>query len=199
MARRPARLVAGTALLLVAAGAAAGCSSINELLQLEERIERRGYSVSSTFHDDFGAGRDEVQIEASRNRGQAPPDGTEEIAGIVWDTYPRRFDTVAVRLDDDARTFSRGDLQERFGLRAERLDEREFSDDVRSGIRGVAIGAAVAVGLGIVAIVVTIVLLRRNRRRHPPPPPPPPPPGYGTGWYPPPPPPGPPPGYGPPS
>jgi hypothetical protein len=192
--RRSARLVA-IALAAAAVVGTGACSTIDELIQLEERIERRGYDVSSTFHDDFGSNRNEVEVIAEQRRGRPGPAGQEEIAGIVWETYPRRFDTVVVDLDDDAVRFTRGDLQEDFGPRPARLDEREFGDDVRSGIRGVAIGAAIALGFGLVAIITTVVVLRRRNRRDPPSAPPPP-IGYGPGgWRPPPPPPTPPPGW----
>lgn len=195
MGRRSTGLVA--LLLCGATAAVAGCSTINELIQLQDRIEREGYEVSNAFHDDFGSSLNEVQIEATTGRGEEPPAGTEEIAEIVWQTYPRRFDTVAVELDADSRTFSRSQLQERFGPRPEQLDERAFGDDLRSGIRGIAIGALIAIGVGVVAIITTIVLVRRSRRNNPPRPPQAPPPGYyggAPGWYPPPAPPPPPPG-----
>jgi hypothetical protein len=196
MAGRSPRLVAAAAGIVAAAALVAGCGAVSELIQLEQRIERQGYEVTSTFHDDFGTARNEVQVVASSGRGEPPPEGNEEIAGIVWETYPRRFDRVAVRLDGNEVLFSRSQLQERFGPRAARLDEREFSDDLEEGIRSVAIGATVVLGIGLLAIVATVLLLRRRRNRNPPPPPPPQ-AGYGAGaaWYPPPPPPGPPPGW----
>jgi hypothetical protein len=196
MGGRPARLVA--LLLTGALALVVGCGAVSALIDLEERIERRGYEVSNTFHEDFGRGRNEVQIEASVGSGTQPPDGNLEIAGVVWNTYPRRFDRVVVTLDDQVGSFSRGDLQEDFGPRDARLDEREFSDDLEEGIRTVAIVAGVVLAVGIAAIITTVVVLRRRRDRRPPPPPP----GYGAGpapgWFPPPPPPGPPPGWQPP-
>jgi hypothetical protein len=199
VARRPARLVALAAAFVALAVGATACSSISELLELQERIEREGYRVGDVFHDDFGGSRNEVQIDASTNRGLEPPEGQEEIAGIVWETYPRRFDSVSVTLDDDVATFSRGQLQERFGLRAARLDEREFSDDVSGAIRSAAIAGLI--GLVVIvagAIAIVVAVRRRRRRRGPPAPPPPPGSGPGAGWTPPPPPPGPPPGWVPP-
>jgi hypothetical protein len=199
--RLVARVAAGSAIAL-AGVLGAGCSAVSELIQLEERIERAGYEVESTFHDDFGTSTNEVQVEANTGRGQDPPEGNDEIAGIVWETYPRRFDRVFVRLDGTDQLYSRAQLQEQFGVRDARLDEREFGDDIQEGIRSVAIGAAVVIGIGLVAIVVTVVMLRRRRSKNPPPPP-----GFGSGygpghgspgWYPPPPPPGPPPGWQPP-
>lgn len=209
MGGRSARLVARAVVGLAAIAGAVGlgaCSGLDELNQLQERIEREGYDVSSTFHDDFGSDDNEVEIIAERGRGEIGRDGQLEIAGVVWETYPRRFSSVVVELDDDAVRFSRSTLQERFGPRAEQLDERDFGDDVRSGMRGVATGMAIAVGVGLLAIIVTVVLLRRRRKRNPPPPPPPSPYGWQPmpappppsapppGWSPPPPPPGPPPG-----
>lgn len=197
MARRPARLVALAAALVALAVGATACSSISELLELQERIEREGYRVGDVFHDDFGGSRNEVQVDASTGRGLEPPEGQEEIAGIVWETYPRRFDSVSVTLDDDVATFSRGQLQERFGQRAARLDEREFSDDVSGAIRGAAIAGSIGLVVIVAATIAIVVAVRRRRgRRGPPPPPTAHPPG--AGWAPPPPPPGPPPGWVPP-
>lgn len=202
MGRRPPRLVAAKAGLVAAVAvvglAGSGCAGLGELNQLQDRIERDGYDVSSVFHEDFGSDENQVEVVAERGRGETGLDGQLEIAGVVWETYPRTFDHVLVELDDDSVRFSRGTLQERFGTRAERLDEQEFSDDIRSGMRGAAIGLAVALAIGVSAVVVAVVLVRRRRRRNPPPPPPPPP--YGYGWRPPPPPPpsAPPPGWAPP-
>ena len=209
MVGRPARLVAAAVAVVILAGA--GCSTVNELLQLAERIERRGYDSVSTFHEDFGTGRNEVQVDALSGRGLEPPEGLDEIAEIVWETYPRRFDSIAVTLDGQSELYGRSELQERFGVRAERLDEEEFGDEVTGTIRGVAIGAAVFLVFVVVLVVVIIVLVRRRRQRRPPPPPnpyggygppawrpspPPPPAAPPPGWsppgssYPPPPPPG---------
>lgn len=221
MARRPARLVAALLGVLVLAIAAPACSTLDELFQLEERIEREGYRVTNVFHEDFGGGANEVQVDADRNRGLAGAEGREEIAGIVWTSYPRRFQTVAITLDGDLQVFSRGELQERFGPRAERLDEEEFSDEVNRTIRTGAIAGAIGLVVVLVAIVLIVRSVRKRRRERMPPPPPPGaggggwgPPGGGWGppgggWGPPgmpppppgmpPPPSGPPPGYVPPS
>lgn len=213
MARRPARLVAAALGVVLAALVTSACSTIDELFQLEERIEREGYRVDNVFHEDFGTGRNEVQIEADSNRGLQGAEGIEEIAQVVWTTYPRRFDTVAVTLDGTQDILSRGELQERFGPRAERLDEREFSDDVSGTIRTIAIVAAIALVVAVVAIVLIVRAVRKRRRDRPPGPPPyggyggpggygmppPPPPGGWGAAVPPPPPSGPPPGYTPPS
>lgn len=190
MGRRSTGLVAAAGLgLAVVVG---GCAAISDLIDLEERIEDAGYDVTGTFHDDFGGGRNEVEIEAeSRIRGEPPPAGQLEIAEIVWDTYPRQFDTLEIDLDGDTDTFSRGELQEQFGPRDPELDERDFDDEVRSGLRTASITAAAFLVAGIIAIVVTLVVLRRRTNRNPPPPPPPPapPPGWVPRQAPPPPPP----------
>jgi hypothetical protein len=189
MGRRSAGLVA---VELVVGVVASGCGVINDLVDLEERIEHQGYDVSNTFHEDFGTDRNEVTIEAEHNaRGEPPPAGQLEIAEIVWSTYPRQFELVVIDLDDDEVVFSRSQLRERFGPRDPELDENSFDDEVRSGFRGVLIAFIVMLVLGLVAIVMTVVVLR-SRSKRPPPPPPPPAPGR---RLPPPPPPGPPPGW----
>jgi hypothetical protein len=196
MGRRSAGLVA---LALVVGPVATGCGAVTELVQLGERIERQGYRSVETFHDDFATATNEVQVQASVGRGLEPPEGNEEIAGIVWQTYPRRFDTVRVDLAGEVEQFSREDLQTLFGPRDERLDEREFSDDVQGGLRtfGFVVLAVLVVGGGLL----TWLLVRRSRRKRNQPPPwgYGPPPGYGPpgGWRPPPPS-GPPPGWTPP-
>jgi hypothetical protein len=190
--------VAAVAALAVGASA---CGAIDELLQLESRIEREGYRVDDVFHDDFGGSRNEVQIDADSNRGLDPPEGQEEIAGIVWETYPRRFETVAVDLDGDTATFTRGQLQERFGTRSPRLDEQEFSDDVTGTIRTAAIAGLIGLVVVVAVVVAVVVGVRRRRRRRGPPPPPPGSGGFGPpggAWAPPPPPSAPPPGWAPP-
>lgn len=206
MGGRPARLVAVVVGLLAVGSLASSCSSLDELLQLEERIEREGYRVGSVFHEDFGTGRNEVQVEATSNRGLEGAAGQEQIAEIVWTTYPRRFQTVVVTLDDDQALFGRGELQERFGPRAERLDEREFSDDISGTIRTAAIASAIGLVVVVVAVIAIVASVRKRKRNRPPPPGPYGPfgpPGsygpYGPGTAPPPPPGAPPPGYDPPS
>lgn len=225
MARRPTRLVVALLGFLAVVVGASACSTIDELFQLEERIEREGYRVTNVFHEDFGTGRNEVQIEADSHRGLDGTAGVEEIAEVVWTTYPRRFDTLAITLDGDQDVLTRGELQERFGPRAARLDEREFSDDVTGAIRTAAIAAAIGLVVVAIAIVLIVRAVRKRRRNRPPGPPPygpyggygpgvpplppgqgwgpptgaPPPPPPGPGWSAPPPPGAPPPGYTPPS
>ena len=150
--------------LLVVAGVA-GCSAVTELLQLTERIQREGYSSVEVFHaDSFGAATaSEVQVEASTGRGEPPPAGQQEIAEIVWNTYPRRFDVVTVDLSGDFESFDRDELTSLFGARDPSLDEKEFNDDITSGIKV----AGLVAGIGLIVLVVVIVLLvrRSNRRR----------------------------------
>lgn len=207
MARRSAglvRLLRALGVLLVLVLGTQACGTIDELLQLEQRIERQGYRVSNVFHDDFGTGSNEVQVEAESNRGLEPPEGQDEIAGIVWNSYPRRFTTVAVTLDGDLALYTRGELQERFGPRDPQLDEKAFSDDINGAVRNGAIVALIVLALGVLLVVLLVRASRKRRRNQPPPPPfgPPPgmpPPGMPPPGMPPPPPPGPPPGWRPPS
>jgi len=167
VARRSAGLVAAVAALALTLFAG-GCGAITELVRLQQRVEDAGYSVDGIFHDDFSGGASEVQIDASSgDDGQPPPDGQEEIAEIVWTTYPRRFDTVFIELDGDQVRFTRGDLQEQFGPRPESLDEHDFGDDVATGVRAAAWYGVVVLVLGAVAIVTTLVVLRRRRRAQP--------------------------------
>ena len=135
---------------------------VTELLQLTTRIQRAGYSNVEVFHN-FGSGvSSEVTVDAGVGRGEPPPEGQEEIAEIVWTTYPRRFDLLTVTLAGDLESFERSELTALFGERDPTLDEREFSDDLTSGIRTAAIvGGLVA----LVAVVVVVVLVRRSRRR----------------------------------
>ena len=148
------------ALVVLAVGA--GCSAVTELLQLSSRIERAGYTGVEVFHN-FGSGSSsEVTVDASVGRGEPPPAGQQEIAEIVWTTYPRRFDLLTVTLGGDLASFERSELTALFGPRDPSLDEREFSDDVTSGIRT----ASIVFGLfALVAVVVVVVLVRRSRRR----------------------------------
>ena len=164
MAGRPARLVAALAATVALAVAVGACGAITELLRLQERIEDAGYGVDGVFHDDFSSGTSQVEIDARTADGEPPPDGQLEIAEIVWTTYPRRFDTVFIELDNDEALFTRGDLQERFGARDASLDERGFGDDVAGGVRAFAwYGLVVLIG-GVIAIATTLVVLRRRRR-----------------------------------
>jgi hypothetical protein len=156
---RPRALVAA---VLVVLAIGAGCSAVTELLQLTSRISRAGYSGVEVFHN-FGSGSSsEVSVDASVGRGEPPPAGQQEIAEIVWTTYPRRFDLLTVTLGGDFDSFERSELTALFGPREPSLDEREFSDDLTSGIRT----AAVVFGLfALVTVVVVVVLVRRSRRR----------------------------------
>lgn len=170
MARRPARLVRRAWLALACAGlvVVGGCGAVTELIRLQQRIEDAGYRVESVFHEDFGRSANEVQIEArSGSRGQEPPAGQEDIAEIVWTTYPRRFDVVRVELDNDITVFSRAELQERFGVRDASLDARDFGDDIEGGVRAVAWYGLVVLVAGAIAIVTTLVRLHGRRTAYP--------------------------------
>jgi hypothetical protein len=148
----------------VAIAAAAGCSAVTELLQLTDRIQREGYTSVEVFHSDsFGTtAASEVQIDAGVGRGEPAPAGQQEIAEIVWTTYPRRFDLVTIDLSGDQASFDRRQLEALFGPRDPSLDEQEFSDDLTSGLR--TAGIVALVGL-VVVLAGVLLLVRRARRR----------------------------------
>lgn len=162
------------ALLLLLCATLAGCTAISDQADLQTRIDNAGFSRISTFHRSVN-GTDFLEIRAS-----GPGKKADEIAEIVWDTYPEHIDQLQVVLDGTEQTYTNDELRTAFGERliTERPDDD--GDTARTVITWVIV-AVVAVLLFIVGLIILIVVLvrRSNRRKQQQPPHyPPPPPGW---------------------
>jgi hypothetical protein len=161
-------LVAVAALLLAGCDTASGY--VGTLLELDQAgihnpsIDSSGDQVTLAY--DSTASADELTGEEDR------------AAEVIWRHLPLRFSTLEVDpRRDEPRSYSREELQGRFGPRPARLDkgqgdiEADLRNTWRNVLRAVAIGLVLL--LGLVALV--IVLVVRAVRRRPPAAPP-------TGW-----------------
>jgi hypothetical protein len=146
------------ALLLLLCAGLAGCGVISDLADLQTRLKDAGYSGISTDHGSIN-GSDRLEVRASSSD---PAHSTDQIAEIVWDSYPRHLDQVSVALNGTHEVYSADDLRKAFGER--QVTERP-DDDGRTVVTWLIVAAAVFL-LFLVGLVVLIVfLVRRSRRR----------------------------------
>ncbi|MFC3897608.1 hypothetical protein ACFOWZ_39545 [Lentzea rhizosphaerae] len=160
--------------LLLLCLALAGCGLIGDLASLQARLTDAGYTNVSTDHSSIN-GTDRLEVTASSDD---PAKTVEQIAEIVWDSYPQHVDQVSIALNETYEVYTADALREAFG---ERLVAEKPDDDADVGRTIVTwlIVAAVVFLLFVAGLVVLIVFLvrRSNRRRaqqqpyYPPPPP----------------------------
>lgn len=148
----------------------AGCTTIRGLIDTENALKRAGFTgVDVNF--DSANGFDQVKVAAHPRSTESDPQvEAEEVARVVWTSFPLRFDLVRVELlgteGSSPTTFTYGEMQEIFGPRPPALDEKELGDDVvRAGV-GVAIVLVVGGLLFLAAVVLAVVLgVRASRKR----------------------------------
>ena len=161
MSRRAPTLALAAVLGLVVA--TAGCGAVRGLLDTERALRRAGFERVHITVDNRGP-EDTVQVTARQARVHEDPDGI--VAGIVWREFPFRFDRVNVFVTSvSPRSYTREELEGRFGPRAARLDRRSLEDSIRR--TGLVVLVVIAVAFfGFLAIVaVTIVLVVRAQRK----------------------------------
>ena len=161
-------------LLLLLCSALVGCGVIGDLADLQARLTDAGYTGVNTNHMSTN-GTDRLEVTA---RSNDPAKTTDEIAEIVWDSYPQHVDQVWVGLNETYETYSADDLRAAFGER--QVTEKPDDDaDVGRTIVTWLIVAAVVFLLFLAGVIVLVVFLvrRSNRRKaqqqpyYPPPPP----------------------------
>ena len=158
------------ALLVLLCATLVGCAAIADLANLQIKIEDAGYTNVSLYHRSNN-GTDLLEITAS---GSDP----DQIAEIVWDTYPEHVDQVAITLGGTQQVYSEADLSEAFGERQVTVKPDDETDVMKSIVTWLIVAAVVFLLLVIGVIILVVVLVRRSRRRkaqqppyYPPPPP----------------------------
>jgi hypothetical protein len=169
-------------LLIVATVLVAGCSFATGMISTLSALGDAGID-----NPDISGGSDRVTLTYDSSAG---PDGIsqeqDKAAEVMWVKFPLRLSelTVVARSGPTAipvqRTYSRSQLESRFGPRPSGLDnttgdvEQAARDTARNVVIGLVIGGIVL----LVLVVLVIVLVVRATRRRPPAPGPP----AGTGW-----------------
>jgi hypothetical protein len=158
-ATRLATAVVAAFLLLIAAG----CGTIEAFLDLQERLEDQGFS-DVDVNVDTGGG-DTLRIDATQPPGDTPEEGAEKAAETAWTTFPRRFEQMQLNIGGTSFNLNRQQLEQQFGPREARLDEKELEDDVKN----IGVGVLIALGVGAVLclglIILIIVLVMRSRKK----------------------------------
>jgi hypothetical protein len=195
MSRGPAarRRSSGVLALFVAlAVLLPGCSAVRGIVDTERALQAAGYDDASVGYDtDSG---ETVSVEWTPNDPSLEGMQTEshDIARIIWQVAPIRFDAVEVDANDADFTarYTHEELASEYGPRPARLD-RSVSELLN--VRGFVIGGLIVLFVGLLLIALIVVLIVRSvrkRRAEPrwqPPPPPgqwgaPPPPGPPGQW-----------------
>lgn len=147
------------ALLLVLCAALVGCTAITDQANLQIRIEDAGFSRVTTFHRSIN-GTDILEVTAS-GTGKKP----DEVAEIVWDSYPEHVDQLLITLNGTQKTYTNEELRSAFGERqiTERPDDD--ADTARTIITWIIVAAVVFVLFIVGLIVLIVVLVRRSNRR----------------------------------
>lgn len=110
-------------MVLVGLAALAGCA-IQSITELDTDIRKAGLrDVSTTVEVARGS---VVVVNASAGRGQTVEEAQDEVAQVVWDTFPHRFDRLRVTIDDEAETWSYAELERDLGDRPASLDVGEL-------------------------------------------------------------------------
>ncbi|MCP2199898.1 hypothetical protein [Lentzea flava] len=158
------------ALFVLLCATLVGCAAIADLATLQTRIQDAGYTNVSLYHRSNN-GTDLLEITASGS-------GPDQVAEIVWDTYPEHVDHVTITLNGTRKDYSEADLRSAFGERQVTEKPDDDTDVMKSLIRWLIVGAVVVLLLVAGLIILIVVLVRRSRRRkaqqplyHPPPPP----------------------------
>lgn len=153
--RRRCRGVALVVALGTAAAALGGCRTFDAIGDTRTALERAGYrDVDVGFSDIEGV--EQLEVEVTTSSFEGGPDGqANQAAGIVWTTFPLRFDRLRVEAttpETSAVTvMGYQDLESRFGPRAPGFDRHKVGDDI-------GLAAAVAAGGAIVAFVVFVAV-----------------------------------------
>jgi len=166
--RRRAAAAVGLVLAVLLLGA---CTTVRGLIDTEEALTDAGYTdVEMGFNSAEGFNQIEVTLRPGSTLGGA--DAAEEVAEVVWKTFPLGFDVLVIVLRGSldfyagAYRYTYSEMAELFGPRPAGFDDKELSDDVvRAGL-GVVIVLAVGGLLFTAAVVLAIVFgVRASRRR----------------------------------
>ncbi len=134
---------------------ASGCASLTDVKDLGARVDEAGYTSVSVHHHSH-EGFDTLTVVAGG--GPEEDNNGEDIARIVWDTYPADVDELRLELNGKRYKADTARLEELFGPRRIRPDDSSGNAVLESVI-------GVAVFLLLIAGVVAIFVARRRKRR----------------------------------
>ncbi|MEJ2855112.1 MULTISPECIES: hypothetical protein [unclassified Saccharothrix] len=154
--------------LLLCLLVASGCAELNAVEDLSARISAAGYhdvKVIHSFSESVDPNFDGVDTVIVYAFGGPDGGGEEEVARMVWDTYPAVVDALNLTTDGGKNyRATAAELETRFGPR-----EVEFDPNiVLKWTVGIAAFLLVLFG-GVVVLVIVLVLryLRRQAARTP--------------------------------
>jgi len=164
-------------LLLLVCLVLAGCGALSDQTTVHTRLADAGYTGISTYHRTHN-GTDRFEVTASSTDGTKT---TEQLAEVVWDSYPQHVDQLSVTLNGTGEVYSAEELQQAFGDPQVTVKPDDDADVGRTIVTWLIVGAVVFLLLIAGVIILVVVLVRRSRRReqqphqvyltNPPPPP----------------------------
>ncbi|MDX8035750.1 hypothetical protein SK803_36600 [Lentzea sp. BCCO 10_0856] len=157
------------ALFVLLCAALAGCGALDDVLSLRTRVQDAGYTSVSVYHRSHN-GTDTLEITAS---AEDQAHDYEQIAKIVWDTYPEHLDQLSIKLNGTRQTYAEATLRDTFGERQVTEKPDDDAAAMKSAVTWMIVGLVVFLLLGIGATILVVVLVRRSRSRNPRYPPPP--------------------------
>lgn len=152
--------------VVAAAVLLAGCSLISGILHTNNALRDAGFSDPSVnLHSSNGYAVVDVTTDSSSSASAATPQG-QQVAQIVWDNLPGRFDALHVTVRGvGSDTYSHARLVSLFGPRPGNLDQQTISQEITSAGGSVAIGLLVGVLIVVALILVVVFAVRRKRRQ----------------------------------
>jgi hypothetical protein len=165
VSRRAAALVFVAGLVLTVS--VSGCGAVRGLLDTERALERAGFEQVNLAVDRNGP-VEWVRVEARQARSHDNPN--DAAAEVVWKEFPFRFDRLSVFVAPATpRSYSRTELEQRFGPRPRGLDDDSFEDSLRrTGIVVLVVVAVAFVGFLAIVVVTIVLVVRAQRRRRAP-------------------------------
>lgn len=147
--------------MLICVLALVGCSSLVALSELQSDLQSAGYESQNINHNVMN-GHSTLLINAAMPHGVPSEDDANQIAEIVWTTYPAEVDELVITINgQQLMDASAADLKERFGERPASLKAPDGGGTNVLLIVVILVVAALFAGL--------VVLLWRRGRRPPPP------------------------------
>ncbi len=153
-----------------------GCAVVNEDLDLESRLAKRGFTSPVVESDGTVGGAGLLKVAFTMAPHQELLDQrVMEASRLAWTTYDYRFDEVRVTVRRGTattrRTLSREALQAAFGPRPAQLKDRTIAaQETRSDVQ-LGVGLLAFVMLVTTAVWLLVVFLRRARPSEQRPPP----------------------------
>jgi hypothetical protein len=154
-----------------------GCGAVRAVVDTERQLTAAGYDTSLGYHVVNGVETVNVDWTPTASQAAALDIGSHDIARIVWQVAPVRFDVVEVTANGSetdggyVARYPRAQLFQDFGPRPDGLDK---TPSQLLNVRGFVIGAVVVffVGLLVVALIVTLIVraVKKSNRKRPPPP-----------------------------